>query len=122
MLASGEDPLYVARRLVRFASEDVGNADPAALRIALDARDAYHFLGMPEGAVPLDGLDTLASYLAESEQVEACMAHCLSYYAYGLDGCSPDAIAAEADANGGTLRGLILAIVRAPHFSTRAAP
>ena len=53
MLASGEDPLYVARRLVRFASEDVGNADPAALRIALDARDAYHFLGTPEGELAL---------------------------------------------------------------------
>jgi putative ATPase len=48
MLESGEDPLYVARRLVRFASEDVGNADPQALVIALAAKDAAHFLGMPE--------------------------------------------------------------------------
>jgi putative ATPase len=53
MLESGEDPLYVARRLVRFASEDVGNADPGALRITLDARDAYHFLGTPEGELAL---------------------------------------------------------------------
>jgi putative ATPase len=53
MLASGEDPLYVARRLVRFASEDVGNADPHALRITLDAKDAYHFLGTPEGELAL---------------------------------------------------------------------
>ena len=53
MLEAGEDALYVARRLVRFASEDVGNADPQALRITLDAKDAYHFLGSPEGELAL---------------------------------------------------------------------
>ncbi len=53
MLAAGEDPLYLARRLVRFASEDVGNADPQALRLTLDAKDAYHFLGTPEGELAL---------------------------------------------------------------------
>ena len=53
MLEAGEDPLYVARRIVRFASEDVGLADPRALRIALDAKDAYDFLGMPEGSLAL---------------------------------------------------------------------
>jgi len=53
MLEAGEDPLYIARRLVRFASEDVGLADPGALGIALDARDAVHFLGMPEGSLAL---------------------------------------------------------------------
>ena len=53
MLESGEDPLYVARRLVRFASEDVGNADPLALQLTLAAKDAYHFLGSPEGELAL---------------------------------------------------------------------
>ena len=53
MIAGGEDPLYIARRTVRFASEDVGLADPDALRIALAARDAYHFLGSPEGELAL---------------------------------------------------------------------
>ncbi len=53
MLEAGEDPLYVARRIVRFASEDVGLADPRALRISLDAKDAYDFLGMPEGSLAL---------------------------------------------------------------------
>ncbi len=53
MLEAGEDPLYVARRLVRFASEDIGNADPQALRIALDAKDAFHFIGLPEGKLAL---------------------------------------------------------------------
>jgi putative ATPase len=53
MLDSGEDPLYVARRLVRFASEDVGNADPNALTMTLAAKDAYHFLGTPEGELAL---------------------------------------------------------------------
>ncbi|MBI4474367.1 MAG: replication-associated recombination protein A [Acidobacteria bacterium] len=53
MLEAGEDPLYVARRLVRFASEDVGLADPQALRIALDAKDAFNFIGLPEGKLAL---------------------------------------------------------------------
>jgi putative ATPase len=53
MLESGEDPLYVARRLIRFASEDVGNADPASLRMALSAKEAYEALGMPEGGLAL---------------------------------------------------------------------
>jgi putative ATPase len=53
MLEAGEDALYIARRLVRFASEDIGNADPQALRLALDAKESYHFLGTPEGELAL---------------------------------------------------------------------
>ncbi len=53
MILAGEDPLYIARRLVRFASEDVGLADPQALSIALMAKDAYDFLGSPEGELAL---------------------------------------------------------------------
>ncbi len=53
MLEAGEDPLYVARRLVRFASEDIGNADPQALTIAIAAKEAVHFMGMPEGNTAL---------------------------------------------------------------------
>ncbi|HZD04034.1 MAG TPA: replication-associated recombination protein A, partial [Longimicrobiales bacterium] len=53
MLQAGEDPLYVARRVVRMASEDIGLADPRALDLALAARDAYHFLGSPEGELAL---------------------------------------------------------------------
>ena len=53
MLTAGEDPLYVARRIVRMAAEDVGLADPRALSIALAAKDAYHFLGSPEGELAL---------------------------------------------------------------------
>lgn len=53
MLQAGEDPLYVARRMVRFASEDVGLADPQALQVALAAKDAFHFLGPPEGFLAL---------------------------------------------------------------------
>jgi len=53
MLAGGEDPLYLARRLVRIAAEDVGLADPRALTVALAAKDAYHFLGSPEGELAL---------------------------------------------------------------------
>jgi len=53
MLEGGEDPLYIARRLVRFASEDIGLADPQALVQALAARDAVHFIGLPEGNLAL---------------------------------------------------------------------
>jgi len=53
MLEAGEDPLYVARRLVRFASEDVGLADPRALSLAVAAKEAVHFVGMPEGSLAL---------------------------------------------------------------------
>jgi len=53
MLEAGEDPLYIARRLVRFASEDIGMANPNALLIANAAKDAVHFIGMPEGNTAL---------------------------------------------------------------------
>jgi replication-associated recombination protein RarA len=53
MLEAGEDPLYVARRVTRFASEDVGLADPRALQIAVAAYQACHFIGMPECSVHL---------------------------------------------------------------------
>jgi putative ATPase len=53
MLDGGEDPMYIARRTIRFASEDIGLADPQALRVALAAREAYHVLGSPEGELAL---------------------------------------------------------------------
>jgi len=53
MLMAGEDPLYIVRRMIRFASEDIGNADPRALGVAIDAMQAYHFLGSPEGELAL---------------------------------------------------------------------
>lgn len=53
MIVAGEDPLYIARRLVRFASEDIGLADPQALSIALNAKEAYDFIGSPEGDLAL---------------------------------------------------------------------
>jgi len=53
MLESGEDPLYVVRRMIRFASEDVGMADPQALLVCVAAQQAVHFIGMPEGALAL---------------------------------------------------------------------
>ena len=68
MLEAGEDPLYVARRLVRFASEDIGNADPQALTIAVAAKDAVHFLGMPEGNT---ALAQAAIYLATAPKSNA---------------------------------------------------
>jgi putative ATPase len=74
MLERGDDPLYVARRLVRFASEDVGLADPRALPLAVAAQQAVHFIGLPEGAL---ALAELAVYLALAPKSNAV------YRAYG---------------------------------------
>jgi len=74
MLEGGEDPLYVARRLVRFASEDVGLADPQALVLAMAAQQAVHFVGLPEGAL---ALAELVVYLAAAPKSNAI------YVAYG---------------------------------------
>jgi putative ATPase len=73
MLEAGEDPLYLARRLVRFASEDVGNADPRALSLTIAAKEAVQFLGMPEGNT---ALAQAAIYLANAPKSNAV------YYAY----------------------------------------
>jgi putative ATPase len=53
MIEGGEDPMYLARRIVRMAAEDIGLADPRALQLTLAAKDAYHFLGSPEGELAL---------------------------------------------------------------------
>ncbi|MHC4134134.1 MAG: replication-associated recombination protein A [Planctomycetota bacterium] len=74
MLEGGEDPLYVARRLVRAASEDVGNADPQALQVAVAAKEAAHFIGMPEAGV---ALAQCAVYLATAPKSNS------AYRAYG---------------------------------------
>ena len=68
MIEAGEDPLYIARRLVRFASEDIGNADPHALSIAVAAKEAVHFIGMPEGNT---ALAQTAVYLATAPKSNA---------------------------------------------------
>ncbi len=74
MLELGDDPLYVARRLLRFATEDVGLADPKALPLAMAAHQAVHFLGMPEGGL---ALAELTIYLALAPKSNAI------YRAYG---------------------------------------
>ncbi len=68
MIEAGEDPLYIARRLIRFASEDIGNADPRALSIAVSAMQAVHFIGMPEGDL---ALVQAAVYLATAPKSNA---------------------------------------------------
>lgn len=74
MLAAGEDPMYLARRLVRMAVEDIGLAAPEALNLSLAARDAFHFLGAPEGEL---ALAEAAVYLALAPKSNAV------YKAYG---------------------------------------
>jgi putative ATPase len=68
MLEAGEDPLYIVRRMVRFASEDIGNADPQALLVAVAAMQAVHFIGMPEGNL---ALAQAAIYLATAPKSNA---------------------------------------------------
>jgi putative ATPase len=83
MLAAGEDPLFVARRLVIFASEDVGNADPTALGVALAAFQAVERVGLPEGRIPLAQAVTYlacapksnAAYVAGERAAQAALAH-----------------------------------------------
>jgi putative ATPase len=74
MLEGGEDPMYIARRLVRAASEDIGNADPQALVFAIAVKETVHFLGMPEAGV---ALAQLVTYLAASPKSNA------AYVGYG---------------------------------------
>jgi len=74
MLEGGEDPMYIARRLVRAASEDIGNADPQALVFAIAVQQTVHFLGMPEAGV---ALAQLVTYLAASPKSNA------AYVGYG---------------------------------------
>jgi putative ATPase len=69
MIESGEDAMYIARRLVRFASEDIGNADPRALSIAVAAKDAVHFIGMPEGNTALAQAAIYMAVAAKSNAV-----------------------------------------------------
>ena len=68
MIEAGEDPLFIARRMVIFAAEDIGNADPQALQVAVAAKDAVHFVGFPEGRIPLAQAVT---YLASAPKSNA---------------------------------------------------
>ena len=70
MLEAGEEPLYVARRMIRFASEDVGLADSNALRVALNAYDAAHYIGMPECTVNLAHACVYLSMAPKSNALE----------------------------------------------------
>jgi putative ATPase len=77
MLAGGEDPLYIARRLVRIAAEDVGLADPRALSLALAAKDAYHFLGSPEGELALAQAVVYLATAPKSNRVYTAFGHAM---------------------------------------------
>ena len=75
MLAGGEDALYIARRIVRIATEDVGLADPRALPVALAAKDAFHFLGSPEGELALAQAAVYLATAPKSNRVYAAFGH-----------------------------------------------
>jgi putative ATPase len=70
MIEAGEDPMYVARRLVRFASEDVGNADPQALHVTLGVMEAVRFIGLPEGKLALAQAVTYLALAPKSNALE----------------------------------------------------
>ena len=88
MLKSGEDPMFLARRLVRMASEDIGLADPNALRLAVAAKDAYHFLGKPEGELALAEITIYLAVAPKSNAVykayKAVSEELMSGYAHGV--------------------------------------
>ena len=85
MLASGENPLYVARRMVRFAVEDIGNADPDALRMALNGMEAYRFLGSPEGDLALAIAELEQALSSDFSQIDAYYYLLGTYYAEESD-------------------------------------
>ena len=74
MLVAGEDPLFLARRLIRMASEDIGMADPQALPLAIAARDAYEMLGSPEGELALAELTVYLAVAPKSNAVYTAFA------------------------------------------------
>ena len=75
MVEAGEEPLFIARRMVIFASEDIGNADPQALQIAVAIKEAVDFVGMPEGIIPLaQGVTYLASAPKSNASYRAMLA------------------------------------------------
>jgi putative ATPase len=78
MLEAGEDPLYVCRRLVIFASEDVGNADPAALGLAVATHQAVERIGMPEGRIPLAQATTYLACAPKSNAAYAALGRAIS--------------------------------------------
>src|SRR6187401_1963397 len=73
MLEAGDDPLFLLRRLIIFASEDVGNADPRALSVAIDADAAFRRIGMPEGAFPIAHACLYLASCPKSAAVKAAM-------------------------------------------------
>ena len=75
MVEAGEDPMFIARRMVIFAAEDVGNADPRALTVATSVKEAVEFVGMPEGVIPLaQGVTYLASAPKSNASYRAMLA------------------------------------------------
>ena len=114
MLEAGEDPLYIARRLVRFASEDVGLAEPGALVQAVAAKEAYRFIGIPEGKL---ALAQAVVYLALAPKSNAL------YLAYGK--ASEDALSAssslitQSQISGGTATLAISSRTSASTYSSR---
>ena len=75
MLESGEDPLYICRRLIRFASEDIGLSDPHALPHTLSCRDAYHTLGLPEGKLAIAQAVTYLATAPKSNSLYRAESH-----------------------------------------------
>ena len=84
MLEAGEDPLFIVRRMVIFAAEDIGNADPRALMVAVAVKDAFHFVGLPEGRIPLaQAVTYLASAPKSNASYKAMLAASADVKAHG---------------------------------------
>lgn len=89
MIEAGEDPLFIARRLVILASEDVGMADPQALSVAVAAQQAIHFIGMPEGRIPLAQVTVYLATAPKSNSVYKAVDEALSDVKHTLNAPVP---------------------------------
>ena len=84
MIEAGEDPLFIVRRMVIFAAEDIGNADPQALQVAVAAKDAVHFVGLPEGKIPMaQAVTYLASAPKSNASYKAMLAAAQDVHEHG---------------------------------------
>jgi len=87
--------------------------------VAIDATGTLS--GMSDGDIALDGLDSLSTYLSTNKDVTQCLTRFMSYTAYGLDRCSQSAISTELAASNGSVKAIVMAVIHAPHFTTRTA-
>ena len=107
MLTAGEDPRFIARRIVISASEDIGLADSNALRVAMDAQQAFEFIGMPEGRIPLAHATVYLATAPKSNSAYAALGEAMQDVKHGRTLAVPEHLRTKtpkklAEASGAT--------------------